>query len=172
MKSRQTLYLTATLTLSFVISISSCSQPPPSQTEAAELARSILKKYVYTVVGLSAAAQADNEQMQNNAQRMFDALSPNTSAGSPQAGSQGQIQSELIAQRTVEANKIINRFKIKVGTSAAPGKADLVATGSQTLYWPFTFEAVDPEHPDTTITITFFAYRNTVGKMGGKSPGF
>lgn len=36
------------------------------------------------------------------------------------------------------------------------------------IYWPVSFEAVDPEHSDTTFAFTVLAYRNAVGKWDAK----
>jgi hypothetical protein len=169
MNSHLTRYLVRILPLALIAIVMGCSPAPPSETETIDLARSILKKYLYSVIKLSASAQAENEQMQNNAQRMFDALDPNPSASSTPTKSQGQIETELVAQHTAEADKILSRSTIRPGKSGTPAKADLIATGNQTFYWPVSFEAIDPEHPDTLLTVTILAYRGSMGKWEDKA---
>jgi len=107
--------------------------------------------------------------MQNNAQVMLDSLGSNRSSDSTERRSEAQIESELVTQADAEVEETLKRVNIKIIKVGDPEKADLIAAGSQTIYWPFSFEAADAEHPDTKLTLTMFVYRNAVGKWDTKA---
>ena len=164
MTSRLTQYLFFAISFSLIAGISGCSPTPPSQMETNDLEKWALKKYFSSLLRFQAHMQAENQSMQNNAQAMLVSLGSNASSDSTTRKSEAQIESELSSRAEAEAEEALNRTNIKLIRLGEPGKADLIAAGSQTLYWPVLFEAVDPGHADTKLLVTILAFRNAVGK--------
>ncbi len=164
MSSRLTQYLFCAISLSLLAFTSGCSPTPPSQLEIKDLAKATLKKYFSSLIKFQAHTEADNQSMQNNAQAMLDSLGSNQSSDSTARRSEAQIESELVTQADAEVQETLKRVNIKVIEVGDPEKADLIAVGSQTIYWPISFEAADPGHADTQLILTMFVYRNAVGK--------
>jgi preprotein translocase subunit SecD len=132
--------------------------------ETSDLAKLALKKYFSSLFRFQVHMEAENQSMQNNAEAMFDSLESNASSDSTTQKSQAQIESELSSQAETQVAETLNRTNIKSIKLGELGKADLIPAGSQTSYWPVSFEAVDPAHADNKLTLTIFAYRNAVGK--------
>jgi hypothetical protein len=104
------------------------------------------------------------QSMRNGAYAMLDALRSNPSPDATPPKSQAQIESEFITQAETQAEETLKRVNIKLIKLGEPGKADLVAACSQTVYWPISFEAEDPGPAATKLVLTIFAYRNPLGK--------
>jgi hypothetical protein len=164
MTYRLTQYLFLAISLSLVAGISGCSPTSPSQIEMNDLAKWALKKYFSSLFRFRTQLQTENQSMQNRAQAMLDSLGSNASSDSTTRKSQAQIQGELSSRAEAEAEEALKRTKIKLIRLEEPGTADLIAAGRQTVYWPVSFEAVDPRHTDAKLMVTIFAYRNGVGK--------
>jgi hypothetical protein len=75
-----------------------------------------------------------------------------------------QIENEFTNPAETQAEETLKRLNMKLIELGEPGKADLVAAGSQTVYWPISFEAEDPGPAATKLVLTIFAYRNPLGE--------
>jgi hypothetical protein len=150
--------------ISLIAIITGCSPAPPAQTEVADLAKTALKKYLSSLIKFRAHMEAENQSMRNGAYAMLDALRSNPSPDATPPESKAQIESEFITQAETQADETLKRVNIKLIKLGEPGKADLVAAGSQTVYWPISFEAEDPGPAATKLVLTIFAYRNPLGR--------
>jgi hypothetical protein len=74
-----------------------------------------------------------------------------------------KLRASSVLERKPKPKKTLKRTNIKLTKLGDPGKADLIATGSEAIYGPVSFEAVDPAHADTKLVVTIFAYRGAAG---------